>query len=257
MKITIIGVGNMGGAIARGLASDSLKGEHQICITNRSVVKLNSLKKECPSLNVETSFQEAVNYADLIILAVKPWVMEDLVKSLQFKPTQIIASVAAGINFEQLSTWAPSIKHFYRIIPNTAIALKQSMNIIASFGNDTVMDDLIIHLFNHLGTSLLLPEEKMDAATSISSCGIAYVLKYLQAAMQAGVELGLTPHEAKEMAAQSAIGAGSILLSSKDSHPSVEIDKVTTPGGLTIKGINELDKQGFVTAIIEAIKKSS
>jgi pyrroline-5-carboxylate reductase len=110
-------------------------------------------------------------------------------------------------------------------------------------------------LFNQFGITMMVTEDKMAAATSLSSCGIAYVLKYIQAAMQAGVELGIKPQEAAELVAQSAKGAAALILENH-SHPSVEIDKVTTPGGLTIRGINELEHDGFSSAIIKAIKAS-
>lgn len=256
MKITVIGVGNMGSAIARGFISDK-EGAFQVCISNRSVERLEALKAESAAFLVEPDFQRAIQFADLVVLAVKPWAMQSLLETVKFRPNQVLISVAAGISFAQLSKWVNGTVNLYRVIPNTAIALNKSMNIISSYQQKPEVDEAVLNLFNRFGASVLIPEEKMAAATSISSCGIAYLFKYIQAAMQAGVELGLTPTEAKTMAAQAAIGAGEIILSDKDSHPSVEIDKVTTPGGLTIKGVNELDKQGFSSAIIEAIKKST
>lgn len=256
MKITVVGVGNMGSAIARGFIADK-ESAFQVCISNRSPERLEALKAESPDFLIEPDFQRAVSFADLIILAVKPWAVQSVLESLTFLPTQALASVAAGISLAQMSQWVDGTKNLYRIIPNTAIALNKSMNLISSYQNIEASDKAILNLFNRFGSSILIAEEKMAAATSLSSCGIAYLLKYIQAAMQAGIELGLTSSEAKIMAAQAAIGAGEIIVSDKDSHPSVEIDKVTTPGGLTIKGVNELDKQGFSSAIIEAIKKST
>ena len=98
-----------------------------------------------------------------------------------------------------------------------------------------------------------IPESQMGATTALTSCGIAYVLKYIQAAMQAGIEMGVCPKDAQKMVAQSVKGAAELILNN-DTHPSVEIDKVTTPGGITIKGINELDHAGFTSAVIKAIK---
>ena len=256
MKVTIIGTGNMGGAIAKGFASQKIENITEICITNRSIDKLQMLQKEHPNLIIEPSFEKAVKDADLIILAVKPWVIEPVLQRLSLLPNQIIASVAAGITFEQLEQWTKGSKRFYRIIPNTAIVYQSSMNIIASYNTSKEEDQLILDLFNHLGSSIIIPESKMAAATSISSCGIAYLFKYIQASMQAGIELGLTPQEAIQLTAQTAIGAGTIFIKDKSAHPAIEMDRVSTPGGLTIKGINELDKQGFTKAIIEAIKKS-
>lgn len=254
MKIAIIGAGNMGGAIARGLLSQTNQAV-EIAISNPSTPKLESIQKKYPKAKCYTSNQEAVDKAQLVILAVKPWLIEKVLSELKFNSTPIIASVAAGINFKQLASWTSESASLYRIIPNTAISIRESMTIISSFQNHTEEDNLLLSLFNELGTTLLLPEEKMAAATSVASCGIAFFFKHIQASMQAGVELGLTPKEAMQLAAQAAIGAG-LLLNDSNKHPSTEIDKVTTPGGKTIKGINQLDEKGFTNALIQAIKAS-
>ena len=109
-------------------------------------------------------------------------------------------------------------------------------------------------LFNEMGRSMLIEEKQFAAATSLTSCGIAYVLKYVQAAMQAGVELGIKPHDAQTMLAQTLEGAAKLLLNNENAHPATEIEKVTTPGGITIKGINSLEHDGFTSAVIHAIK---
>jgi pyrroline-5-carboxylate reductase len=117
------------------------------------------------------------------------------------------------------------------------------------------LEALMVNLFSEMGMAMILPEDKLEAATALTSCGIAYVLKYIQAAMQAGIEMGIRPSDAMDMIAQSVKGAAELILNN-DTHPSVEIDKVTTPGGITIKGINELEHNGFTSAIIKAMKAS-
>ena len=254
MKVAIIGAGNMGGAIARGLLSQT---NHKltVSISNPSLPKLESIKSEYPSVNCSQSNQKSVDNADIVILAVKPWLIESVLRGITLDPKSIVVSIAAGVDFNQFASWTSDSTSLYRLMPNTAIAIKQSMTIISSYQKIAEEDQLIISLFNELGDTILLTEDKMAVATSIASCGIAFLFKYIQASMQAGVELGLTPQEGVKLAAQAAIGAGALLKEQK-SHPSLEIDKVTTPGGKTIKGINSLEQQGFVNAIIEAIKAS-
>lgn len=256
MKVTIIGAGNMGGAIARGLATEPRELVEQIIVLNRSKEKLDKLKSEYPNLLINVPPQEAINQSNVIILAVKPWLVETVLKNLSFKEDHILISVAAGVECKTLKSHTPHLNTIFRIIPNTAIAEKVSMNIITSIGADKKKEELIEQLFQPLGFNLFIAEENFPIATAIASCGIAYLFKYIQAAMQAGVELGLSPKEAKSLAAQSAIGAGTILMKNQELHPATEIDKVTTPGGFTIKGINELEKHNFSNAIISAIKKS-
>ena len=169
---------------------------------------------------------------------------------------QILVSIAAGISFEQLAhaVIEPEMPMF-RVIPNTAISELESLNAIATRNVTKEQETLILSIFNEMGTSIVLPEDKLSAATALASCGIAYVLKYIQAAMQAGVEMGIRPEDAMNMVAQSVKGAAELILKN-DTHPSIEIDKVTTPGGITIRGINELEHAGFASAIIRAMKAS-
>ena len=167
-----------------------------------------------------------------------------------------LVSIAAGISFEELahSVVEPEMPMF-RVIPNTAISQLQSLNAIATRNVSKEQETLILSIFNEMGTSIILPETQLSAATALTSCGIAYVLKYIQAAMQAGIEMGIRPEDAMNMVAQSVRGAADLILNN-DTHPAIEIDKVTTPGGLTIKGINELEHAGFVSAVIRAMKAS-
>ena len=256
MKVAIIGAGNMGGAIARGMAQGSLIRPADITVSNPSEGKLRAIKEFNPQIKTTCNNQEAINEADLIILAVKPWFIKEVIEGLTLQTEkQIIASVAAGIPFAEYEQWIGEKATIFRIIPNTAISQMQSMTLLASHNASQEQEALLVNIFNEMGVSMLIDEKQMGAATALTSCGIAYVLKYIQAAMQAGIEMGIYPKDAARMVAQSVKGAAELILTN-ESHPSVEIDKVTTPGGLTIKGINELEHGGFTSAIINAMKAS-
>lgn len=256
MRIAIIGAGNMGGSIARGLAKGTIIPASDIIVSNPSQGKLDELQKEFPALQVTNDNQEAVTGADMIIFSVKPWLMKPVVKELKLKSKQILVSVAAGIPFEELAHYvADKEMTMFRLIPNTAISELESMTLIASRNASKEQESLLLDIFNQMGLAMLIPEDKIAATTAMTSCGIAYVLKYIQAAMQAGIELGVYPKDGMRMIAQSVKGAAELILNN-DTHPGIEIDKVCTPGGITIKGINELEHQGFSSAIINAIKAS-
>lgn len=256
MKVAIIGAGNMGGSIARGLAKGEMIQVSDITVSNPTPRKLEELKKECPLIRTTSNNAEAANGADIVIVAVKPCLLRDVLREMKLKPKQILVSVASGVSFEQLShdVMVPEMPMF-RVIPNTAISEMQSMTVIASRNATPDMETLMLNLFTEMGVTMLLPEEKLQAATALASCGIAYVLKYIQAAMQAGIEMGISSYDAMELVAQSAKGAAELLLNNT-THPSIEIEKVTTPGGITIKGINELEHNGFASAVIKAMKAS-
>ena len=257
MKIAILGAGNMGGAIARGLAKGSLVRVEDIRVSNPSPGKLEVLKAEFPDMQVTADNSEAVAGADIVVLAVKPWLVGEVLNKLQLKETQMLISIAAGIKLGDLwQLLGQKGNPLFRVIPNTAISEMQSMTLVSCSQASQEQIQLVLDIFSEMGLAMLIPEEKMAAATAMTSCGIAYALKYIQAAMQAGIELGVRPKDGMRMVAQSLKGAAELILAN-DTHPSVEIDKVCTPGGLTIKGINQLEHDGFTSALINAIKAST
>lgn len=254
----------MGGAIACGLAQGTRVATSDIVVSNPSQEKLNRLKAQFPDIQTTHSNAEAAKDADIIILAVKPWVLDKVLMELPLHKGQTLVSVVAGRSFDEILSFlhtsslhgrVPDISLF-RVIPNTAAAIGQSMTLVSSLNATPQQQQLIMDMLAPLGPSMLLPEEQLAAATSLTSCGIAYVLKYAQAAMQASTELGIRPADSLHMVAQTLKGAAELLLNNHE-HPAVEIDKVCTPGGLTIKGINELEHGGFSSAVIKALKASA
>ena len=256
MKIAIIGVGNMGGAIARGLASGHKVNTTDVTLSNPSNAKLNKIKAEFPDINITNSNEEAVNGADAVIVAVKPWKVDEVLTPLHLRQPQILISVAAGLTFEDLSKFVDPQMTIFRVIPNTAISELSSLTLVAAHQASEAQINDILDMFNEMGLAILMEECQFEAGTALSSCGIAYVMKYVEAAMQAGVELGLRPKDSMKMLAQTLQGAAQILLNHEDTRPSIEIEKVTTPGGITIKGINQLEHDHFPSAVINAIKAS-
>ena len=256
MKVAIIGGGNMGGSIARGMAKGSVVKTENIIVSDPSWETLNALKAEYSALQITTDNHIAIAAADIVILAVKPWLVEQVLHSLNLdKSRQMLISIAAGVTFEQLIKWVSPEMTLFRVMPNTGIAHLESMTVVCSYRATKEQEQQVLDIFNEMGLTILMAEQYMPAVTALASCGIAYALKYIQAAMQAGIELGLYPKDAQKMVAQSLKGAAALLLN-EDTHPQVEIDKVCTPGGVTIKGINELEHEGFSSAVIKAIKAS-
>ncbi len=255
MKLTIIGAGNMGGAIARGLAQGRLVNNSDITVCDPSHEKLKELNQEYPEIHTTSDNVSATQGADLVILAVKPWLLKEIMSGIPLTDTQMVASLAAGIPFAELSQYAAAQTPLFRVVPNTAISQLASFTAIAAQNATPAQQQQLLDLFNEMGIAMIVPESQIPAVTALTSCGIAFVLKYIQAAMQAGVEMGVYPKDAMRMVAQAVKGAAELILNN-DTHPSVEIDKVTTPGGITIKGINELDHAGFSSAVIRAMKAS-
>ncbi len=258
LQIAIIGAGNMGGAIARGLSKGKLVQSKNIRVSDVSQANLDAITTFAPEVTVSTSNRDIIKDADIIILAVKPWLVEvvadEIENKIDFKK-QIIVSIAAGIDFEKLCACFNIESTFFRVIPNTAIDVMQSVSTVASFKADKIQEELILSIFSELGKTFLVSETQLNAFMSLSSCGIAYAFRYIRAAMEGGVEMGIYPGVAKEVVIQTLRGAID-LLEANNSHPEVEIDKVTTPGGITIKGLNEMEANGFTNAVIKGLKAS-
>lgn len=258
MKIVIIGAGNMGGAIARGLAHSNM--DIKIAVADLAQDKLDELKAEYDSIEVSTDSLTIVADADVVLVAVKPWLVEPVLKgalpALDLS-RQIVLSIAAGVDIATITSWLGNEQAVvFRAIPNTAISIHQSMTFVSHNANATADQVAQVEaIFNALGKAAVIEERLMGAATSLCSCGIAFAMRYVRAATEGGVELGIYPNDAKQYVLQTLRGAVE-LLEATGNNPEVEIDKVTTPGGITIKGLNAMEANGFTNAVIEGLKAS-
>lgn len=257
MKVSIIGGGNMGGAIALGMAEGSKISPADITVINRTAKRTQDIKNKNSQINAVFGDYSSLKGADIIILGIKPWLVQEVLETHknELNSNQIIISVAAGISLEQLSQWTFVDSPIYRIIPNTAIAIKQSMTFIVSHNTTKEQDLFIQEVFNELGKTMFIEEKSVPAVTSLSSCGIAFAFRYIRAAIEGGVEMGIHPDQGRNILMQTLRGAVE-LLEANNSHPEEEIDKVTTPGGITIKGLNEMEHAGFTSAVIKGLKAS-
>lgn len=186
--------------------------------------------------------------------------MEEVITDLRehIDPSkQVFVSVAAGITLEELSCWIspsnPSYATVFRAIPNTAAAVLESMTFIASANADEDQKKLVCDIFDETGTTMYVEERLIPARTALASCGIAFAVRYIRAASEGGVEIGFRPEEARKIVEYTVKGAAELLLASGN-NPEVEIDKVTTAGGITIKGLNEMEHEGFTSAVIKGLK---
>ncbi|NDW19702.1 pyrroline-5-carboxylate reductase [Dysgonomonas sp. 216] len=258
MKIAIIGGGNMGAAIACGLSTGSFFGSKDISVIDTNRLSIDKIKQFDSDINAVINDYESISEADIIVIAVKPWLVKEVLTANQgkLKSKQIIISIAAGVPLIELEEWAPLNTPIFRLVPNTAIAVKQSMTFAASLNASKEQESLVIKIFSELGKAEMIKEDLIPAATALSSCGIAYAFRYIRAAMEGGVEMGIYPGQARDFVVQTLRGAID-LIEANDSHPEVEIDKVTTAGGITIKGLNEMEHAGFSSAVIKGLKASN
>lgn len=257
MKIAIIGAGAMGGAMADGFIKSGAVKPANISVANPTAQKLEHFALQGAS--VTTDNKTAAEGADIVIIAVKPWLVEQVVNEL--KPVlnytrQTIITVAAGISGSQFTAWLKkddAVPQTFIVIPNTAIAVLASMTFIVPVNATADTTTTIKALFDNVGQTMVTDERHLSAGMTLASCGIAYAMRYVRAAAEGGVELGFKADMAKDIVLQTMKGAVE-LLQANGNHPEAEIDKVCTPGGLTIRGLNEMEHAGFTSAVIRGLK---
>ena len=167
--------------------------------------------------------------------------------------SRIVVSMAPAVTAEQLRRWAPEGEALACVVPNTAAEVRESMTFISPISLSAAQSAVLEEVFGSIGSVLTVPADKMGAGVALASCGIAYALRYIRAASEGGVELGLPAADSTLVVAQTVKGAAS-LLEAHGTHPEQEIDKVTTPGGMTIKGLNAMEEGGFTSAVIKGLK---
>jgi pyrroline-5-carboxylate reductase len=254
-KIAIIGGGNLGSAIAEGLLKSKFCKAGDIIVTKRNTVTIKTL--EAKGIRTGSDNAAAVKQSELVILAVKPYQVSEVLNSFkkELTPNHILVSVVTGVLIKDIEDIIKKKLPVFRAMPNTAIAIQESMTCIA-FTNATDKHTAYVkELFSVLGKVVVINENLMDAATVLGACGTAYAMRYIRANIQGGIEIGFDAVTANLIAAQTVKGAADLLLQ-KGTHPEQEIDKVTTPKGCTIAGLNEMEHQGFSSSLIKGIATS-
>ena len=250
----------MGGAMANGFIKSGAVKPADISVANPTAQKLEHFALQGAS--VTTDNKTAAEGADIVVIAVKPWLVEQVVNEL--KPVlnytrQTIITVAAGISGSQFTAWLrkdDAVPQTFIVIPNTAIAVLASMTFIVPVNATADTTAIVKALFDNVGQTMVTDERHLSAGMTLASCGIAYAMRYVRAAAEGGVELGFKADMAKDIVLQTMKGAVE-LLQANGNHPEAEIDKVCTPGGLTIRGLNEMEHAGFTSAVIRGLKAAA
>lgn len=241
----------MGGALAKGLLINNSINPASITVSNPHIEKIAFLSEK--GVNITDSNIEALKDAHLLVVAVKPWKVEEVVKELlpHIDENVEISLIVAGVPGTDLMDMfgERSPRNICISMPNTAMGCGKSMTFLVKLKGDCKKSE---ELFSQVGAVKVIEERLLPAATALASCGIAYAMRYVRAATEGGVELGFRASEAQDIVAQTLAGAVTLLLK-EGAHPEAEIDKVTTPGGITIRGLNAMEKAGFSSAVIQGL----
>lgn len=254
-RIAILGGGNLGQSLATGWAEAGVRQPGAITVTRRQVERLAPLAER--GFEVTDDNREAVRGAGIVVLAVQPQQVLALleeVRAVLDPDRHVVVSVVSDASIEDLREAIGRPVPVVRAMPNTAIAIGESMTCLAGEPGPELATANA--LFASVGRTLVIQEELMVSATALVACGVAFFLRAIRAASQGGIEIGFHPEEALTLAAQTARGAAA-LLQREGSHPESEVDRVTTPRGCTIAGLNEMEHQGFSSAMIKGIVVSA
>lgn len=255
-KIAIIGGGNLGSAIAEGLLKSGFSKASDITITKRNIATLSVLREQ--GVHIESDNAKAISQADVVVVALKPYNVKEVLSELSASfdvEKQILISVVTGVLLDDLEKITLPGLPIFRAMPNTAIAIQESMTCICHRNGTAEQVAFVQEMFDQLGVTVSIDEKLMDAATVLGACGIAYAFRFIRANIQGGIEIGFDVRTANLIAAQTVKGAAELLIREKR-HPEEEIDKVTTPKGCTIAGLNEMEHQGFSSSLIKGIMAS-
>ncbi|MEM9324801.1 MAG: pyrroline-5-carboxylate reductase [Bacteroidota bacterium] len=254
-KVAVIGAGNLGQAIAEGIVAKGLRSSDEILLTRRSKASMQHLVDR--GYKVSDDNVAAASEAGFIFLCVQPKQLEGVLWEIKphLSEGQVLVSVITGISTDKIYEGVSRDIAVIRAMPNTAIAIGESMTCIAGNGVASHLLEEVKEMFESLGQVLIIEERLMKAATVLGASGIAFFMRYLRAATQGGIEMGFHPEEAQKIAVQTAKGAARLILENKN-HPEVEIDRVTTPQGCTIAGLNEMEHQGLSSALIKGLLTS-
>lgn len=252
-KVGIIGAGNIGMAIAKGLVSFKKMNPSEIYLSRKKSELLAEEEKEGYVVSDNLTL---VDECDYIFLAVLPGQAKEVIEEI--KPSfagssKTLVSVVSAVSIKELEEWIGEGVTVVRVMPNTAAEYGASMTCIAGEDDGAIAE--IEKLFAPLGQTMIIKEHLMPAATILAACGIAFFLRFIRAVSQGGIQIGFHAEEAGKIAAQTAMGAAE-LLKQTDHHPETEIDRVTTPMGTTISGLNEMEHHGLSSAMIKGIVKS-
>ncbi len=253
VKIAIIGCGNLGTSIANGLLQREGFTAKNLTLTKRNTVSLSEF--EARGVHVHTDNETAAKYADIIILGVKPYNVIPILKEI--KPVldparQIVVSLATGVTLAEMYRVLEPTTVTFRAMPNIAADIQESITCICQEQASPKQVGMIKELFDAIGLTIPIDEGLMEAATVLGACGIAYVLRFMRAMIQGGIQIGFDSVTASKIVNQTVKGAAELMIQ-QNIHPEAAIDKVTTPKGCTIVGLNEMEHRGFSSAMVRGV----
>lgn len=251
ISLAILGGGNLGTSLAKGLIGSGQFKYNDFLITDKREQRIDQLKTI--GFQVSDNNLEAAAKSKIVIISVKPQQFNSLAEEIKsaITPDHVIVSSVTGITFKDIEALLGKVP-MCRIMPNTALEICESMTCLSFKNTLSSHESMLVGIFEKMGKTLIIPEDMMGAATVVGACGIAFALRFMRAMSQGGIEIGFNSEMSQLITAQTVKGAAQLIVETS-THPEKEIDKVTTPQGITISGLNEMEHQGLSSAVIRGL----
>ncbi len=256
-KIGIIGTGKMGGSLLKGILKAKIANPEDVYASDVYEPGLNALREEL-GINISTDNFETVSNCDVLIVAVKPQIIKNVLRDINsYLENKLVISIAAGITTEAIEAELDDGRHVIRVMPNIAATVGEAASAISTGRNASVKDaEMAMEIFNSVGVATLVPEHLINAVTGLSGSGPAYIFLVIEALADGAVYEGLDRENALKLAAQTVLGAAKMVMET-GMHPGELKDMVTSPAGTTIRGIHVLEQNNIRSAFMDAVIKSS
>jgi pyrroline-5-carboxylate reductase len=252
--IAILGSGNMGSALLKGIINAKLTPSKKIIACDVSESKLHTLASEW-KVRTTLDLNEAVKLSDILLLCLKPQTLPKALDAIKnsVRPDHLIISIVAGMRISFIQQRIGKNVGIARVMPNIAAVVDEAASAIA-YGEfvSTPQKDIVAAIFEAVGEVVVIAEEQLDAVTGLSGSGPAYIYMVIEALIDGGVKMGLARDVASKLAIQTVLGSAKLVKTS-GLHPAILRDQVTTPGGTTINAIHELESHGLRSMLINAV----
>lgn len=256
MRIGFIGCGNMGSAMVGGMIKSKIVNKEQIIVSSKTEETLKKIKDKF-SISTTLNNKEVALKSDIIILAVKPYMYEGVIKEIRELVTEdkIIVTIAAGVTIDKVTNWFNKKIKLIKTMPNTPALVEEAMTAVCANENITAEElQKVVNIFKSFGRVEILEEKDFHGFTALCGSSPAYVFMFIEAMADAAVKQGIQRKKAYNLAAQAVLGSAKMVLET-GIHPGELKDMVCSPGGTTIEAVAELEKSGFRAAVINAIEK--
>lgn len=252
--IAILGAGNMGSALLKGIINAKLTPPKKILACDTNLPRLQALSSEW-KIRIAADLSAAVEISEIVLLCVKPQTLESVLQTIKpaIRPNHLVISIVAGVRIKFIQQILGIKLGIVRAMPNIAATVDEGAAAIA-FGEHVTLEQQKIakSIFEAVGEVVIVSEDQLDAVTGLSGSGPAYIYMVIEAMIDGGVKMGLSRDIASKLAIQTVLGSAKLAKTSR-LHPAILRDQVTTPGGTTINAIHELESHGLRAMLINAV----